>query len=79
MAPSLDIPTAPTGAIYTRLIEMSKLLASKLPDEGGLAARDLINVYDFVDATPRAKAVKEITAAMESTADNSPDTESAAA
>lgn len=64
MAPNLAIPATPTGAVYARLVEMSKLLASRL-SEHGLVARDLIDVYDFVDATLRPKAVKEITAAMD--------------
>lgn len=63
MAPSLQISTAPTGAIYVRLIEMSKLLDNKLA-EHGLRVRDLIDVYDFVNATLRPKAVSDITAAM---------------
>jgi hypothetical protein len=63
MAPSLRIPTAPTGAIYARALQMSRLLASKL-EEMGLKTRDLIDVYDFVNQTLRPKAVKTIEARL---------------
>lgn len=77
MAPSLQIPTAPSGRVYVRLVEMAKLMATKLFELDGLKVRDNIDLYDFINATLRPKAVKEIEASMKSADSSSVETDDA--
>ena len=70
MAPNLEIPTAPSGTTYVRLLEMARRLQARL-GERGLRACDLIDLYDFIALTLRPKAVKAIEAAMKDSDDAS--------
>jgi hypothetical protein len=64
MAPSLVIGKTPSGAIYTRVLEMVAVLVDKLT-EAGHPPRDLMDVYDFVWATLRPKAQSMIADGVE--------------
>lgn len=55
MAPSLVIGKTPSGAIYTRILEMVAVLVEKLT-AAGHKPRDLMDVYDFMWTTLRPKA-----------------------
>lgn len=78
MAPNLTIPTAPSGRVYVRLLEMTRLLATKLEEIDQLAPRDHVDVYDFIQVTLRPKAIKAIEAAMKA-GDSADETAEAAA
>lgn len=60
MAPSLEVTKQPSGRIYRRLCEMAQNLAAKLETEHQLAARDLLDVHDFIWVTLRPKAREQI-------------------
>ncbi|MBT8492941.1 MAG: hypothetical protein KJO07_07755 [Deltaproteobacteria bacterium] len=77
MAPNLVIDKAPSGAGYLKILEMVAVMNQKLGD-AGLHARDHLDIYDFIQITLRPKAVKEITAKLQSDEPSTGETATAA-
>lgn len=59
MAPGLAVSDHPMGLLYERLVQMTKAVEERLTDNG-FAPRDFLDVTDFMWATLRPKAQKEI-------------------
>lgn len=64
MAPSFRYSPTPSGANYSRLLDVAKAVERKL-GEAGEPVRDLLDVFDFVHETLRPKVRAEIEAARE--------------